>query len=168
MVKGGRILEVLLSNSWSRSTTWASCPTPCPGPYLGWRLHPLSEQPVTVFGHPPSETIPSTEIRNLSWSDHYNILPAQKWGWNIWHDHWLPGKEHSHKKGEHSTAMRFYLGMPPRSGPDTAHQYVEVLLTQGRTLGGRVNDACYCVWPWVKLITWQKVITFCCEGKKQH
>lgn len=43
-----------------------SGPKPCPGPSLGWRLYPLSGQPVIVFGHPHNEIIPSTETRNLS------------------------------------------------------------------------------------------------------
>lgn len=120
-----------------------SCPRPCPGPSLGWRLHHLSGQPVTMFDHPHNEIIPSTEIGNLSWSDHYSIPPKQKWSWKIWHDHWLPGKEHSHKKGGHSIAMRFYLPTPPRPGPDIAHKYVQVLLSQGRALDSRVNDAYY-------------------------
>lgn len=146
-----------------------SCPRPCPGPFLGWRLHPVSGQSVTAFGHPHNEIISSTEIRNLSWSDHYSILPTQKRGWKIWLDHWLLGEEHSHKKGGHSTAMRFYLPTPPRSGPAIAHKYVEVLLSQGKTLEvGLMMPVTCCVWPLVKLITWQKGISFYFGEKKNN
>lgn len=52
-------------------------------------------------------------------------------------------KEHSHYKWESSIAMRFCLNTLPKSGPDTALKYAEVLPNQGKTLDRKPNDACY-------------------------